>query len=80
MSGSNYSMKKDRWQKLIGLFALTFLLFNFPVINLFSGKGWIFSLPVLYVYIFGVWLLTIILTYWITREKKDKVHQKGKKE
>lgn len=72
MHRSTHFMTKDKWQKLAGVFALAFLLFNFPIINLFSGKGWIFSLPILYVYIFGVWLLIILLTFRINRNQKRK--------
>jgi hypothetical protein len=65
-------MNKDKWQKLIGIFALAILLFNFPIVDLFSGTGWIFSMPVLYVYIFFTWALIIILTYWVSTLPKNK--------
>jgi hypothetical protein len=83
MHSKPYFMNKDKWQKLIGIFALAILLFNFPLINLFSGTGWIFSLPALYVYIFFCWALIILLTYWVSsppknKGSKDKDLQKGR--
>lgn len=47
-----------RRDKLIGLFALGLLLFNPPLLDLFSG-GTVFGWPLLYVYLFGAWALVI---------------------
>ena len=46
-------------QRLVALFLLGCLLFNYPLLNLFSYGGEIFGIPLLYVYIFGVWALLI---------------------
>lgn len=83
MHSNHYFMNKDKWQKLIGIFALAVLLFNFPIIDLFSGTGWIFSMPVLYVYIFFAWALIILLTFRVSRTppkegSKDKGQPKGR--
>lgn len=77
MYSKSYFMNKDKWQKLIGIFALAILLFNFPIVDLFSGKGRIFSMPLLYVYIFFSWALIILLTFWVSKTPKDK-NQKNK--
>lgn len=79
MHSKSYFMNKDKWQKLIGIFALAILLFNFPIIGLFSGKGWILSMPVLFVYIFCSWALIILLTFWVSRTPKDKNSKKKDK-
>lgn len=76
MQSQPYFSNKDKWQKLTGIFALALLLFNFPIIGLFSGKGWIFSMPVLLVYIFFSWAMIILLTFWVSRTSKDKDQQK----
>ncbi len=47
-----------RRDQLVGVFTLGIVLFNPPLLNLFSGAtllGW----PLLYVYIFGIWALVI---------------------
>jgi hypothetical protein len=46
--------------RIVGLFLLAFLALNYPLISLFSG-GWILGLPLLYVYLFAVWLVLIVL-------------------
>lgn len=52
-------------QQLLGIFLLGILLFNFPLIALFNVSATVFGLPVLYVYIFCVWLALIGLTYLV---------------
>lgn len=62
----------DRSSKLIGTFFLAFLLFNFPLISLFSQEGLVLGLPVLYWYLFLAWALIIGLTAWLTHNPKSK--------
>ncbi|NBC01928.1 MAG: hypothetical protein GVY15_13860 [Bacteroidetes bacterium] len=42
-------------QRLIALFVLGFLLFNYPVLSLFSVESVVLGLPVLYLYLFCAW-------------------------
>ena len=46
-------------QRLIALFLLGVLLFNYPLLGLFSRATQAFGVPLLYVYIFGAWTLFI---------------------
>ena len=46
-------------QRLIALFLVGCLLFNYPVLNLFSQDGLIGGVPILYVYIFVSWAALI---------------------
>ena len=48
-------------QRLIALFILGCLLFNYPVLSLFNVAREIFGVPVLYAYIFAAWTLLIVL-------------------
>ena len=50
-----------RAQRLIGLFLLGCLLFNFPLLSLFNVRTTIFGIPMLYAYLFAAWLLVIAL-------------------
>lgn len=48
-------------QRLVALFLLGCLLFNFPLLALFNRQGEIAGIPLLYAYVFGVWLALIVL-------------------
>jgi len=46
-------------RRLVVLFLFGMLLFNYPLLALFSGPAAVFGVPVLYAYIFGMWALLI---------------------
>lgn len=50
-------MNRQLWtgQRLLALFVIGCLLFNFPVLSLFSTNGMVWGIPLLYIYIFLVW-------------------------
>ena len=50
-----------RGPRLIGLFLLGCLLFNFPLLALFNVRTAAFGIPLLYAYLFAAWLLLIAL-------------------
>ena len=52
-------------QRLVALFVLGCLLFSFPLLSLFNTGGTVFGIPVLYAYLFGVWIGFIALTILI---------------
>lgn len=54
-------------KRLVGLFFLGFVLFNYPIISLFNLDANWFGIPALYLYVFGAWLLLILLIVIITR-------------
>ena len=49
-------------KRLVALFLFGFALLNYPLLSLFKPEILVFGLPLLYVYVFGVWLLLIGLT------------------
>lgn len=60
-------------QKLISLFLISLLLMNFPLLSLFNAPSLLGSIPLLYVYIFGSWLvLIIIISLIINKKEKQK--------
>jgi hypothetical protein len=48
-------------QRLVAVFLLGLLLFNYPLLALFNVAGTIFGVPVLYAYIFVAWAALIAL-------------------
>ena len=53
-------------KRLVALFLLGCVLLNYPILSLVNLKILIFGLPLLYVYLFGVWGLLISLTALVT--------------
>ena len=62
-------------KRLVALFLLGCVLLNYPILSLVNLDILIFGLPLLYVYIFGIWCLLISLTALVTlfrsRERAD---------
>ena len=57
-------------QRLVALFILGCLLFNYPVLSLFNVTAEVFGVPVLYAYIFTAWaLLVALMAYVVERHR-----------
>ena len=50
-----------RGQRLIALFLLGCVLFNYPILSLFNVGTTVLGVPVLYAYIFAAWALLVAL-------------------
>ena len=50
-----------RGQRLVGLFLLGCLLFNYPMLALFNVRVTLLGVPLLYAYLFAAWALLIAL-------------------
>lgn len=57
-------------QKVAAIFVLGFILFNYPVLSIFSTNGFIFGIPVLYVYLFTSWAVIIALMAFVIERQK----------
>jgi hypothetical protein len=57
-------------ERLVGLFLLGCLLFNFPLLALFNVRATVFGIPLLYAYLFAAWCLVIVLVALIM-ERND---------
>lgn len=57
-------------QRLVALFLFGCLLFNYPVLSLFTGDARILGIPLIYVYVFAAWA-AIIIVMALTVERKD---------
>jgi hypothetical protein len=62
---------KINGRRLVGLFLLGMLLFNYPLLCLFNRPILILGIPALYFYLFGAWTLIILLMLIISRSKPD---------
>ena len=59
--GKTLKTKGARGARLVGLFMLGCLLFNYPLLALFNVQGTALGVPILYAYIFFAWALLIAL-------------------
>ena len=62
---------KINGRRLVGLFLLGMLLFNFPLLHLFNRPVLVLGIPLLYLYLFVAWSLIIFLILTISRAKPD---------
>ncbi|SFS69292.1 hypothetical protein SAMN04488006_2621 [Lutibacter maritimus] len=58
-------MKKRHQQKLIVLAIVLLCLLNIPIILIFNSNTSVIGLPLIYLYIFFVWIVSIIISYII---------------
>jgi hypothetical protein len=58
-------------KRLIALFFLGYLLFNYPLMALFNLPEVVWGIPLLYAYLFGVWVLLIVLVILIVGFRID---------
>ena len=58
-------------QRLVALFLLGCVLFNYPLLAIFSQGGNWFGFPPLYVWLMGSWLGFIVLLAWIAEGRGD---------
>jgi hypothetical protein len=57
-------------ERLVGLFLLGCLLFNYPLLALFNLRATVLGIPSLYAYLFAAWLLLVALAAAIV-ERSD---------
>ena len=54
-------------QRLVAVFLIGMLLLFSPLITLPDRPQLLFGLPILYLYLFGVWMLLIAAMAWVVR-------------
>ncbi len=54
-------------KRLVGLFLLGCILFNYPILHLFNLEKFFLGLPLIYLYMFTVWSVLIVAIVFITR-------------
>ena len=58
-------------RRLVGLFLLGAVLFNYPILSLFNRDAFPFGIPILYLYLFGFWALLSLLTAKVTASARS---------
>jgi hypothetical protein len=53
--------RAEHSQRLVALFVLGCLLFSVTLLTLFDRDSTVFGVPLLYAYLFGAWLLLVVL-------------------
>lgn len=61
-------MKKRHQQKLVVLSLLLLLVLNLPIVLLFDSADNVMGFPVIYIYIFSVWLFSVLMS-WIVVQR-----------
>ncbi|MEP7158434.1 MAG: hypothetical protein ABI797_03330 [Chloroflexota bacterium] len=59
--------KGHKSERLAALALLGLLLFDYPLLSLFSSEGRLLGIPVLYAYLFAAWTTVIALIALIVR-------------
>jgi hypothetical protein len=62
-------------KRLVGLFLAGCLLLNYPLLALFSRPITAWGIPLLFGYIFGVWIILIVCVQVIVRPGKTHVRE-----
>jgi hypothetical protein len=57
--------------KLVLLFSAGALLLNFPVLAIFDRRATLGGVPVLYLYLFGLWAAGILAAFLLARKPWD---------
>lgn len=63
---------RKKGQKLVGIFLVFLLVFNFPLIGIFGTGGQILGIPTLLFALFGLWLTMIVALAFIIEKPAKK--------
>lgn len=64
-------MASDRNSRLIIVFVVFLVLLNYPMLGIFDRPDTTADTPLLYFYLFFIWLLLIVVVGLIVRNKKQ---------
>lgn len=64
-------MKKRHQQKLVIVSMLLLIGFNMPIVLLFDSADNLLGFPVVYIYFFSIWLLSILLSLLIVKRYNE---------
>jgi hypothetical protein len=58
-------------QRLAAIFMMGCILLDYPILSLFSRRGEIAGIPLLYAFVFAVWIALIGLMAWVIERQRD---------
>ncbi|WP_129021976.1 MULTISPECIES: hypothetical protein [Edaphocola] len=64
-------MKKRHEQKLVLVSIIIFILLNVPIILLFDKADKVIGIPMIYAYIFMVWIASIAITFFVVKRYNE---------
>jgi hypothetical protein len=67
-------------RRLVGLFLLGVVFFNYPILSLFNREFLLFGIPILYLYLFALWALLILLTALVTGSRRSGIKEEAAEE
>ena len=65
--------QKRIYERLIALVFFGFIVFNYPVLGLFSKKIFFCGVPLLYIYIFSLWGFFIMVLAFVMRKRSSSI-------
>ncbi len=57
-------------QRLVALFVAGAVLLNYPILSLFTRRASVAGVPLLYAYVFGVWIALIAALAWVIERSR----------
>ena len=68
------SPENRKSKRLVALFLLGLVLLNYPILSLLNINITVFGLPLVYIYIFGIWGMLIFLTALVMSPSKEHLN------
>jgi len=65
-------------KRLVALFLFGFVFLNYPILSLLNINVTVFGLPLVYIYIFGIWGLLIFLSALVMSRSKKRLNNSEK--
>ncbi|MBF0603567.1 MAG: hypothetical protein HQL07_07720 [Nitrospirae bacterium] len=62
------SVNKKRRDRLVALTIFGVIAFNYPLLAIFDRRETVFGVPLVFCYLFGFWLLFVIVTALIAKK------------
>ncbi len=68
-------METRKDQKLLIVSCLFLVLFTFPVLSIFNSESSVNGIPVLYLYIFTIWIFFIITIFRLIKKESKEIEK-----
>lgn len=59
-------------QRLVAVFLIGLVLFNYPVLSLFDRAAIFFGMPLVFAYLFMAWAGLIVLMIWVVEHNPER--------